>query len=123
MGYEIFPGQSPEAPTYAELDHIGLISEFLDTQDPKMGRALSVRLFAHAELEVDPYTTPLVGRDGVQIEQDGRPLVLADYVGYAAEHHGQAMETILGFLLTESRDEGYNSMQAAISGRLNPNGS
>jgi hypothetical protein len=120
MGHESFSSWRPEAPAYADLDHIDLIGDFLDTQDPNMGRALSARLFAHAGLEVDPYTTPLRGRDGTQVEQDGRSLVLADYVGYAAEHHGDAMEEILGFLLTDKKHEDYISMQAAISDRLNP---
>jgi hypothetical protein len=123
MGHESFSGWQPETSTYADLDHIDLIGEFLDKQDPEMGRALSVRLFAHADLRVDPYATPLVGRDGKQVEQDGKSLVLADYVGYAAEHHGDAMEEILGFLLTEPGDKDYDSMRAAISGRLNPNAS
>ncbi len=121
MGHNSFPQRSPEAAaSYAELSHIDLISEFLEEQDPDVGRALSARLFAHADLRVDPYITPLVGRDGKQIEQDGRSLVLADYVGYAVEHHGDAMEAILGFLLTEPGDGDYETTQAAIVGRLSP---
>jgi len=108
---------------YAELMHAELIDRFYESEgDPAIGTELSVRLFAHAGLEIDPRTAPLLGRDGNPVKQGDRTLMLADYVNYAAGHHFEALEGILDFLMTKPGDENYDTTRATIAGRLSPSG-
>nr|MDQ3094129.1 hypothetical protein [bacterium] len=79
-----------------------------------------VRIFKHAGFNIDPRTTPLTGKDGAQVISEGRPLTLADYVNYAAVHHFEALESILGFLEMQKGNTDYEAMSKAIVGRLNP---
>lgn len=110
----------PEVSPYAELSHAQLIGQFYETEgDTNIGRELSDRLFRHAGLTIDPNVTPLLGRDGKQIQEGGASLTLTDYVNYAAGHHFEALEGILDFLLTQPGDGNYEAAQAAMLSRLN----
>jgi hypothetical protein len=132
MGYETAQGQvhepepeigiSPEAASvYDTLAHAELIDQFYVTEgDPDIGRELSVRLFAHADFADDPRTAPLIGGDGAQVQEDGQPLKLADYVNFAARHHFEALESILDFLLMTPGTQDYETMRATMLGRLSP---
>jgi len=124
QGYGVEMISSPEAvPPYAELGHADLVDRFYATQgDPVIGRELSIRLFAHADIPIDPGTAPLIGRDGTQIQLDGRPLTLADYVNYAAGHHLEAVESILNFLMAQPGTQDYEATHATIQSRLNIGG-
>lgn len=118
------PGLPVEAISpYAEFETAALVDRFYETEgDPTIGTELSVRLLGHARFAGDPRTTPLVGRDGAQVQVDGRPLVLADYVNYAAQHHFYAVGEILDFLSMKPGTQEYVSTRAAMMGRLNPTG-
>jgi hypothetical protein len=129
MGHETVQGQvhepeigiSPEADSpYNTLAHAELIDRFYATEgDPDMGRELSIRLFAHADFADDPMTAPLIGGDGKRVQEDGKPLVLADYINFAAGHHFEALESILDFLMMEPGTPDYETMRATMLGRLN----
>lgn len=132
MGHETTPeqprpngadmGQPPEtASPYAELGHSALIDRYYETEgDVGIGQELSVRFFRHADLGLDPWTTPLIGSDDKQVQLDGRPLMLSDYVNFAASHHFEAIGEILDFLEEQPGSEGYKAARAAIVLRLNP---
>ncbi|HSX07204.1 MAG TPA: hypothetical protein VLG92_05800 [Candidatus Saccharimonadia bacterium] len=129
MGYETTPGQEqlgdvemivPEAASpYAEFGHAELIGQFYETEgDPDIGRELSVRLFEHAGLTIDPRVAPLIGRDGMQVRESDGPLTLSDYVNFAARHHLEALEEILDFLMKKPGEQDYEATRATIAGRL-----
>lgn len=122
--YRGVAGSQPEAASpYAEVGHRDLIDRFYETEgDPSVGAELSARLFEYAGLAVDPSVAPLIGRDGRQVEENGRPLTLSDYVNYAAGHHFEALEGILGFLMQRPGEQGYDTARAAIVGRLSAGG-
>jgi hypothetical protein len=132
MGYEATLGALPApaaemaAPAaevvspYAEIGHDDLIGMFYDADgDPAIGRALSVRLFEHAAIPVDPAREPLIGRDGKQVVHQGKPLTLEDYVNYAAEHHFEAVDEILDILRKTPDDPDYVETREAMLDRLN----
>ena len=92
--------QGVEIDPYAAMSHEELIGAFVNSQgEPAIGTVISIRTFVHAGFKGDPTTTPLRGRDGRQIEENGRPLMLADYHNYAASHHFDYLESILEFTL------------------------
>jgi hypothetical protein len=135
MGYEAGAGQPPAGlearqpevvSPYAGIGHEELIDEFYEADggDPAIGKELSARLLRHAGFTGDPNTTPLIGRDGTRVVEDGRPLVLADYINFAAaghtEGHLEALDEILGFLDMGPGQQDYESMRAGMMRRLNP---
>ncbi|HVV66925.1 MAG TPA: hypothetical protein VHB72_02535 [Candidatus Saccharimonadales bacterium] len=102
-----------------EISHAELIDRFYETEgDPAIGRELSVRLFKHACLASDPSTTPLIGRDGKQVQGDNGPLTLADYVNFATAHHPHALEGILDFLMEQPGTPEYEETRTDMIGRL-----
>lgn len=104
---------------YVAIESDELIGRFYETEgDPDIGRELSIRLFEHAEFPDDPETTPLIGRDGEQVQEDGQSLMQAEYVNFAARHHFEALETILDFLMMEKGSPDYGTMRAAMLARL-----
>lgn len=106
--------------SYGGVGSLDLIVEFFDSDvDQAIGRELSVRIMEHAGFPGDPDTAPLIGSDGSQIEKDGNPLTLADYINYAVDHHFEAVESILTFLLMERGSPEYETMRAAMLTRLN----
>lgn len=113
----------PAARAESQFDviaHPELIDIFYETEgDAEVGRELSVRIFEHAGFPADPTTTPLIGRDGKPVQQDGKGLTLADYVNFAAQHHFEAVESILDFLMMEKQSPNYETMRATILARLN----
>jgi hypothetical protein len=132
MGYETTYGQgqvgeiiavSPEvASPHEGFTHDELIDAFYaaELNDVNMGTELALRLFAHAELAGEPRATPLIGRNGSQVEMDGKPLVLADYINFAARRHPQELGGILDFLTMEPGGEDYKAVQETMAGWLTP---
>ncbi len=117
--------QALEASPFAAYDHPTLIDKFYESEgDPNIGKELAIRLFAHAGVgTADPNTAPLIGRDGAQVQGEEGPLVLADYVNYAAVHHFRYVEGILGFLLVHPGEEEYEAGRTAMIARLEGSGS
>ena len=114
-------GALPEvASPYAEFGHAELIDQFYASEgNPVIGEELSVRLFRHAGIAVDPKTAPLVGRNGAQVVgEGGKPLTLSDYVNYAAGHHFEAVPEILDFLTMQPDTPDYDRMRIAMLSRL-----
>lgn len=113
-------GLSPEVVSpYAEFEHPALIEAFYETEgNPDIGVELAVRMFAHAGIAEDPRAQPLIGRTGAQIEVNGKPLTLADYVNYAADNHIDALPGILGFLMTNPGEPDYETMRTTMQDRL-----
>lgn len=114
------PESSPEdASPFAAFSHRALIDRYYETEgSPNVGLELSIRLFRHAGLVGDPTIMPLIGRNGAQVEEGGRPLMLADYVNFAAKHHFEAVESILDFLTMQPGTQDYDAMRASMVGRL-----
>lgn len=116
---DYIPPPNPESP-FAAVEHAALIEKFYETEgDPDIGRELSLRILAHAEFPGNPIATPLIGRDGMPVQQDGVSLSLADYVNFAVGHHFEAVESILDFLMMQKGSPDYDTMRAAIVARLN----
>jgi hypothetical protein len=127
QGHDLAPEvatQTSEASPFADTGHAALILQFYETgADPTIGRELSVRLLAHAGYAGDPTAEPLTGNDGRRVldTATGRPLVLADYVNYATNHHIYALEDILNFLHTKPGEPDYERGRAAYAGYLEVN--
>lgn len=103
-----------------ELEHSDLIDRFYESEgDPVIGTELSVRIFQHASFMGDPIVTPLLGGNGEQVIDDGKPLVLADYINFATKHHPDAVEQILDFLLLEAGTKEFEDIKSVILRRLN----
>ena len=116
-------GGSETVSAYEGIGHDDLIGMFYETMgDPDIGRELSVRLFDHAGLAIDPTSVPLMGRDGLQVDKDGVGLTLADYINYAADHHFEAVGSILSFLSMKPGDADYQGIQVGIIARLQAGG-
>lgn len=108
--------------TFESVNHFDLIDAFYASQgeDAGIGRELTRRLFEHAEFSDDLAASPLTGRDGSPVEQDGKPLLKEDYVNYAATHHTYALENILDFLLADPGSDKYKSGRDIIAGWVQP---
>ncbi len=116
---DIRPIGAPES-AYAAYTHDALIDAFYESEgSPEIGRELSTRLFQHAGLTGDPAQEPLIGRDGAQVQHNNQPLTLADYVNFAADHHFEALEPILDFLMTKPGEHEYETTRAIMLSRLN----
>lgn len=126
MGYEEERSLAQEARVrYVALENPVLINQFFKTKgNPDIGRELSIRYFEHAGFTGDPLTTPLIGRDGKQVQHNGQLLVLADYVNFAADHHFEALTVPKGVfesLLMEPGTPDYEDMCASVLARLESN--
>ena len=106
-------------PSYADVDSVELVGIFYDTEgDLTVGKELSSRVFEHAGFSGELSTVPLVGRDGSQIQEDGRALMLIDYINFAARHHFDAVPAILDFLSMDKGSQDFETMRAVIVDRL-----
>lgn len=106
---------------FAEIEHAELIDRYYRTQgeDLGIGRELALRLFEHAGFPRDPRGLPLIGRDNTPVlGNDGKPLMLVDYVNWAAEHHTEALPSILDFLLMAPGTIDYEGTRAAMLARI-----
>ena len=133
MGHEAVPGHTathdvsnrpPEGSPYAEISHEDLIVQFYESgADPVIGRELSGRLLTHAGFTGDPTTEPLTGSDGQPVfdATTRKPLMLVDYVPFAADHHLYALEGILSFLYTKPGEPEYESGRAAYAHYMDRN--
>jgi hypothetical protein len=111
--------QAEVASPYAKLETLELVDLFYERDaDPAVGQEIAVRYFEHAGFTDDSRTTPLIGRDGKQVQEDGRQLFLVDYINYAAKHHSEALDSILSFLLMRPGEQDYEDMRASILARL-----
>lgn len=106
---------------YAQYSHGALIDQYYESEgrDYAIGEELGIRLFEHAGLAGDPRSMPLVGRGGPQFAENGRPLMLSDYVNFAAQRHIEALEEILDFLKMEPGTTDYENVRSVMLGRLN----
>lgn len=120
-GFSLPDDFSPESPNpYARYGHEELIGQFYESEgDPAIGEELGVRLYTHAGLAGDPRTIPLIGRGGPQFAENGRPLMLSDYVNFAAQRHIEALEEILAFLTMKPGTADYENVRGVMLGRLN----
>ncbi len=119
-------GQSSEVSPFVGLDDANLVVQFFETgRNPAIARELSAQLLRHAGYSGDPTTEPLTGEDGRQLQDTttGQRLVLADYLGFAGEHHPYALRQILSFLYTEPGDPAYEAGRAAYARYVNPESS
>lgn len=116
--------QAEAVSPHAKLETLEIVDLFYEknTNDPEaaqeVGQEVAVRFFEHAGLTDDPRTTPLIGRDGKQVQEDGRPLFFVDYINYAARHHPNALDSILSFFLMEPGEQEYEDMRAVILAKL-----
>lgn len=113
-------GQLADGERYIGIRTPELIGQFYETKgDPAIGRELSIRLLEHAGLGRGVSDRPLAGRDGRQVVAGDRPLVLADYVNYAAEHHFAALDEVFNFFLMQEGTPDYEAARAGMLARIN----
>lgn len=123
MHGERAPTNSEAASPYEGMLSPELIDRFFATRgNHEVGRELGVRLLRRLGFPADhdPTAEPLMGRSGEQLELDGKAVMWADYVNYAAFDHFDAIGDLFDALTDDSDGQAFKRAQAAMQGWLPP---